>query len=93
MKPLEPFPIVHDRTGRRYYLDAETAHPESTADLYIAHKRFKTGELAAEYWSAAEEATSLHFRAAGERSIESQRIEGVLYRFAQHDNAERTGYL
>jgi hypothetical protein len=52
MKTLEPFNVIEDRMGRRYYLDRETAHPESTADLYVARKRFSDAELAAEVFFA-----------------------------------------
>jgi hypothetical protein len=48
--------------------------------IVATEKRFTDAELAAEYWSAAEEATSRYFRAMD--ADEAQRIEGAILRFA-----------
>jgi hypothetical protein len=50
----------------------------------IEAKRFTDAELAAEYWSAAEEATSRYFRAMD--ADEAQRLEGAIHRFATLPN-------
>lgn len=54
-------------------------------------KHLTDAELAAEYWSAAEEATSHHFRAT-DRANEAQRIEGKLYDFARAPHASESDY-
>lgn len=74
-----PHAMTTDRQGNPYYVCGDTVVPPSTADLYVDHKQFKPGELAAEYWHAM--------------AILDTKAAAAIMRFDRQPDASKRGYL